>query len=543
MDCRTRAPKTSLEGRGSGVFAFANRLSGWRRKRRSVVVLALLMVFGGACTGGQPFGDDIGGPEQEEDRELSSIFQGINSIAEVSDSSAVIHWTHVSPAVAYQIFNTTSETPVYVGIVLAPANSYTLTALSPSTTYKYRVKAQGLGGRLDGNIKDVAFSTLSTPTPPSSLSLISPLTSPGFDNTPTVRVSGVKSGDVVKLFTDSGCTQQVGSATATGTTMDLTTSTLTPGSYAFYASSGNTQQSPCSSASVNYVLTSCPIGFVAVPGDVTLSTTEFCVMQYEAKAWKDVNANAAIDNGEVDADGCGEGACTTGNWAAIPTYRPVSQADGLPWRQIDQYQARAACNALNDGGSSHYALISNPEWMTIARNIENQNSNWSGGAVGNGRLWQGNNNADTVSSYNGSDPEAGSGRNSKARHVLSNGESIWDLSGNLWEWVDWSVTPSQKAYYSADGGPVASWREFTLLNTLIGPTNEMATKNWQPTNGSYDSSKGIGKYFAGYNTSGGSATRGGGWLSNTNAGLFTLILDQSLTLTLDSLAFRCVYHH
>lgn len=165
----------------------------------------------------------------------------------------------------------------------------------------------------------------------------------------------------------------MGVATASDTTVDITTSvSLAPGDYTFYANlTNNERTSACSTASVAYEIVPCPNNYVLVPGDATLGTSDFCVMTFEAKAWADLNENGEVDENEVDENGCG-GSCTVGNWASIPTYKPVSQADQKPWRNISQEQAKLACNALNVPGRTNFALISNPEWMTIARNIENQ---------------------------------------------------------------------------------------------------------------------------------------------------------------------------
>ena len=379
------------------------------------------------------------------------------------------------------------------------------------------------------------------PTPPSSLSLLFPNISPGLDNTPTIRVGGVKSGDRVGLFTDANCSNSVGSGTASGGTIDITSSALTAGSYTFYATVTQAETSDCSTASVNYHLEACPISFVSVPGDATLGTADFCVMQFEAKAWNDQDSDGIVDAGEVEADGCSAapGACLDGNSAAR---KPVSMADNLPWIRLSQIQARDACADLNGGVGSKYYLLTNPEWMTIARNIENQKANWSGGTVGLGAIFQGNiyNNSD--SGYDGNNPEAGTGRNFKARHVLSNGEHIWDLSGNVAEWVDWKVAPTQKAYSSADGAPLLLFRELNLLDRLISLTDEMFPNSWQPSQASYGSGQGIGQYYAGDSASGGAAFRGGSYNDNLwRAGIFYLNLDLADTETSAALGFRCAY--
>lgn len=96
------------------------------------------------------------------------------------------------------------------------------------------------------------------PSAPSALALQNPLVSPSNDSTPTIRVSGVVSGDTVRLYKDSTCTvpNLVDTGVAAGTTIDLTSLALTEGSYVFYARStdpaGNV--STCSVASVAYQL-------------------------------------------------------------------------------------------------------------------------------------------------------------------------------------------------------------------------------------------------------------------------------------------------
>jgi hypothetical protein len=64
----------------------------------------------------------------------------------------------------------------------------------------------------------------------------------------------------------------------------------------------------------------------------------------------------------------------------------VSQANTTPWVSINQVDAWDECDSLNtedtrtniDNDTNNdgtYALISNPEWMTIARNVENVDTN------------------------------------------------------------------------------------------------------------------------------------------------------------------------
>ena len=109
----------------------------------------------------------------------------------------------------------------------------------------------------------------------------------------------------------------------------------------------------------------------------------------------------------------------------------VSSAEGYPLTDINQTDSKLACESI--GGH----LITNEEWMTLARNIEIVPSNWSSGTVGQGSLKRGNA-GDVVEnvSYDGVDPENGTDRNSLAMLKLTNGSEVWDLSGNVNEWSD-----------------------------------------------------------------------------------------------------------
>lgn len=78
--------------------------------------------------------------------------------------------------------------------------------------------------------------------------------SSGLDSTPSIEVTGVSSGDLVKIFSDSSCTIEMGSATSTGSSVFVTSSQLNDISiYFFYANSTNEfGTSPCSSDNFSY---------------------------------------------------------------------------------------------------------------------------------------------------------------------------------------------------------------------------------------------------------------------------------------------------
>jgi hypothetical protein len=97
-----------------------------------------------------------------------------------------------------------------------------------------------------------------TSKPPDSVSLVSPLTSPGNNQTPVIRIGGVTPGNRIKLYTSSSCLNQVAEGIANSETIDLTTSPLTDGTYDFYANSTDPEGlvSACTSTHVIYVLDS-----------------------------------------------------------------------------------------------------------------------------------------------------------------------------------------------------------------------------------------------------------------------------------------------
>ena len=281
-------------------------------------------------------------------------------------------------------------------------------------------------------------------------------------------------------------------------------------------------------------------GFIPVPGDTHLGTSDFCVMEYEAKAWHDANNNGDMEVYEIKSNGCdGYGlSCKggTSNWG-LEAHVPASVSKGKPWRQISRDSAINECQELNDvygipeDSDKKFDLISNFEWQTIARDIERQSVNWSGHWFGNlfgkrlgsGCVYQGNNGLDTPCSYDGDDPEEGV-NDDKARHVLSNGESINHFPGNVWEWVkddnDSKVDENQYMfnYSGSDYGPEGDYS--------CNKENQYC---------------GFG--YGWLNYSAGAVLRGGGWGSgDVNAGLFATYLYYGPSYSDSGVGFRCVFH-
>lgn len=282
---------------------------------------------------------------------------------------------------------------------------------------------------------------------------------------------------------------------------------------------------------------SCPDEYLYVSGNSTFETTKFCVMKYEAKE-----------------DGI--------------THLPVSRPDQLPWFDITITDAHVACQSLGDG----YDLISNKEWMTIAYEIEQNPLNWTSGTVGVELLYSGNNDKpwdagrvgildvqDTSDPYDQTGYDENSptpviagdpnGKEQRRTLYLASGETIWDFSGNVWEWVNWNygdatlggIDNTQKAYDSDDAGPVTDWRNLNLLDSNVSSSDDMYEQLFKPANTSWSYTKGIGQYLAGMSRFGGYAMRGGsyyaGWTVN---GIYSLAVDLGSAQVSHSEGFRCV---
>ncbi len=249
----------------------------------------------------------------------------------------------------------------------------------------------------------------------------------------------------------------------------------------------------------------CPAGYIAVPGNPLYGTQDFCVMKYEAKA---VGGQA------------------------------VSQAAETPWVSINQTTARTACQTA--GGR----LMNLRERQTIARNLEGVGSNWSGGSVGSGSLWRGHSdNAPAgalAASTNDADGYSGTGNVApsveRRTHTLSNGQVIWDMSGNVWEWLDDTILGQEKPN-NASG---AFWQEWTVFNTG-GTYGTLSYDLIRPSNSTWNSAQGVGQYAAGTvtGTTSFAGLSGGNWYDGAGAGLFSLDLANVPSFPYFSLGFRC----
>ncbi len=443
------------------------------------------------------------------------IFSGITQTTDKTDTSITIHWTPHPNAVRYIIYDIQSGTPISMATVNDPnLSSITLTNLDPSKEYKFVVKVQTAAGLYDGNTKIEPVTMNAAPSVPSLLRILSENPLSGIRPNPKVRVSGVKVGDTVKLYKGEGCVHEIGSLKVEeGTSVDIVTLPLDVGDNKISAASFNSKNnsSGCGSP-LTYTRLACPSNYV--PVNAPEGESDFCIAKFEMK-----NKNGVA----------------------------VSEAQGLPWTNLNQNEAKTKCLNLNNPESVEYDLISNLEWMIAAKDIEKTSFNWTEGGVGVGSLIRGHSDnspsrilaasEDTVPFFETSDSQE-SGKDQRRTFHFSNGSIIWDLSGNVDEWTDWA-----KGGTAPTIGPKCSNIEYASEFSEVN-CPDLSHGDFLPGNpgqkDNYNSAFGLGMFYGG---SGGAAFRGGRFKVNNEveAGIFSLVLLNSSTHKSSSVGFRCVY--
>ena len=249
----------------------------------------------------------------------------------------------------------------------------------------------------------------------------------------------------------------------------------------------------------------CPPYWVRVPGNTLYHTRTFCVMQYEAKI-------KGQDNG---------------NQTYSASYEPESRISGTPWVNISQINAKSECESIG----AH--LITEDEWLTIVRNIELQPANWTLGSVGSGQIPRGSSNTSTA--MDGTDPLTGV---NKRTLTLSNGEVIWDIAGNVWEWTDATILGRDQPTGSSTP-QTFDWYEYSNLLTY----GALSPERLLPLNPAWNTNQGYGQiYTKGVLTD--MATyafyRGGHWSHGAYAGVLALTLLRVPGDSINFIGFRCV---
>lgn len=267
-----------------------------------------------------------------------------------------------------------------------------------------------------------------------------------------------------------------------------------------------------------------------IDGDESLGTRDFCAMQFEARAR---DGTGIVPNGcaEMPVDDC------VPNGLAVPMHTAVSVSEGRPWRGLDALAAYAACAQLGE----RYALMTNPEWMTIARAAELTADNWSGGAPYQGRLVEGaSDDSPILGIADPGDPYSDTGNTAedppdmgweqRRTIVLPTGNTLWDLAAHLQEWIDWTYDDGDYA-----GAPPCAGGELPALDCA-----GYAPNDYDSASGTLDSSVGVGRVLAGM----GNTARRGGQVSDREgrlAGIYALNMNRFTDQTFLATGFRCVY--
>ena len=284
----------------------------------------------------------------------------------------------------------------------------------------------------------------------------------------------------------------------------------------------------------------CSAGYVLVPADGVFTFRDFCVMKYHATL-----------NGT--------------------TQKAESVAASVPWATITQPASAEKCKEVG----TH--LITNAEWMTIARNIEATAINDIDAAAGLQLATGHSDNAPanaiaattdpstaactltlpmsdagnascafrtatantgpyylTTDSYTSAGYSSGvAGKSQMRTHFLSNRNVIWDMAGNVWTWVDLTCTGGAGAgngvWYNG-----AAWTDWTSGNLtdweklVAGPIGSLISVN------------GAGQYY-GCTVNGNGLLRGGTWSYGTIDGVFAVDPSGAPSYSSAGIGFRCAY--
>ncbi|MBF0547921.1 MAG: SUMF1/EgtB/PvdO family nonheme iron enzyme [Candidatus Riflebacteria bacterium] len=196
-------------------------------------------------------------------------------------------------------------------------------------------------------------------------------------------------------------------------------------------------------------------------------------------------------------------------------HQAATTAGGRPWVLINWYNAKLSCAAAG------CRLLTDLQWQAIARNVLNNGLNSF-----NTGIYRGLSNGDSC-------PQSSTGTTPNSSNIqyriktLSNNAQIWDIGGNVWQWVD--QLQNANTWYSGGSSLGTGWFE---------TTNDFSP-NFLTL---YTSADGVGQIYNDSSpTSKRAVCRGGAFDSDTKAGAFALDLSHNLSDTDGHIGFRCTH--
>lgn len=342
---------------------------------------------------------------------------------------------------------------------------------------------------------------------------------------------------------DDGCGGSCGSCSTTPPSATCpTATTLTT-----YTATGSCVTGVCSFTSTTSV---CPAPAHATAKCATGSCGFTCDPSFQPQGGQCVAAAPSCSTGDipVPASTLPDGTVVPGfcvmKYEAKGSGSPVSTASGTPRVGLSWTAARTACQSVG----KH--LIAENEWLALANDVVHVASNWTGGSVGAGAVYSGHNDsspgnalAASTSDGSGYSGTGNSSGNQRRTLTLSNGQVIWDLAGNVWEWVDETIAVGSRYH-----GGASRVMDYNSASADAHPIASNVPLAKRPPNG-WNADQGMGRYFDGQdaacaqNDSGcdtqAAFLRGGYWLNTATAGVFALYLGSGRANSTTSFGFRC----
>ncbi|OYX41051.1 hypothetical protein B7Y94_05650, partial [Candidatus Saccharibacteria bacterium 32-49-12] len=122
----------------------------------------------------------------------------------------------------------------------------------------------------------------------------------------------------------------------------------------------------------------------------------------------------------------------------------------------------------------------------------------------------------------------------KRTHTLSNGEVIWDLAGNVWEWTNGTA-----AAYSQPGAAGYAWRQWNSISGDNGLTYNPFPVYANGDASDWSSAQNIGPlYSSNIEPIEKMIRRGGDRAGSTASGVYSTNMSSSATIYFDVVGFR-----